>query len=663
MNRETGSGGTQGEEFTPVSGLCGQLRDIVSRSSMAVALFDTDMRYVAASGAWWRLHGLDGAKGIGGCHYDLVPQTPETDRAAYRHGLTGADCVAEPTRIDLGEGVTVWLRQEVFAIRGHRGGVAGLFVCAQDITENRVLEQRLQISERRLQIAMELGEFGLFEKNLETGECFHSPGMERFFFTDTLPRELEDWVAVAGPGDVRTLHEVRRRAFDPRGTGRFSIKLHPERDGQTKVLLAQGQVRFADEGTARHPVHLSGVLLDRTESVQMSDALANAQRLESVGRMAGMIAHDFNNLLTVILSNLEFAGRGQIDAQARLHLERAIDATQLGASFNKRLLSLAGSKELHPEPIGVDEHLARTWNILERVLGEDVHIRLLPGAPGAFVFIDPGALDSMILNLVINAKEAMSGHGEISISTDRAQRTQPETLRQCAARLGDFVSICIADSGRGMTPEILARATEPFFTTKSTDRGNGLGLTSVATCVARAGGFFDISSKPGQGTKVTLLLPAIDPPPQETPVPCKGAMPLGNGETVLVVEDDPMVCDTVLDRLEALGYAPLSAGDVEQARQILQAGTPVDLVFSDIILPGEETGYDLMAFVTQHFPGTAVVMTSGHASLRLAESRGDLQKVPLLPKPYALATLARTVAQALRSRGAQISESGSPVKT
>ena len=652
MNRETATGKPQQGKFMPISGPCGQLQAIVSRASVPLALFDTEMRYVAASGAWWRLHGLNGAQGIGACHYDLDPQTPEADRIAYQRALGGADCMTEPRCIPLGAEAPVWARHEIMTLRDNTGDVLGLFVRAENVTSRHDLELRLQTSERRLQIAMELGEFGLFEKNLETGEFFHSPGMERFFFSDTLPPDLADWAALVAPKDGDTLRELRRRAFDPAGTGRFSIKLHPEHDGQNKVLLARGQVYYAGEGAERHPAHMSGVILDRTESVQMADALANAQRLESVGRIAGMIAHDFNNLLTVILSNLEFAGRGQIDDHARANLGRAIEATQLGASFNKRLLSLAGSKELHPEAIAVDEHLAKTWNILERVLGEDVHIRLLPAAPGAFVFIDPGELDSMILNLVLNAREAMDGHGEISIRTGRANRPQPETSRLCEARLGEFVSICIADTGRGMTPEVLARATEPFFTTKSTDRGSGLGLTSVVSCVARAGGFFDISSKPGHGTHITLLLPAIEPPPAQDPVPCEGEMPLGNGETVLVVEDEPMVCETVLDRLEALGYATLSAGDVDEARQILLSGAPVDLVFTDIILPGEQTGYDLLAFVKQHCPETAVVMTSGHTSLRLAESRGDLQKVPLLPKPYSLVRLAQTVAQALRSRGA-----------
>ena len=651
MNRETGPDGPQGGKFTPISGLCGQLQVVVSRSSMPLALFDTGMRYVAASEAWWHLHGLDGTNGIGACHDDLAPHAPESDRAAFRQGLAGTDCVTKPSRIDLADGPPRWLRHEVFALRTRSGEVAGLCVSAEDVTERRDLEQRLQTSERRLQIAMELGEFGLFEKDLDTGDFFHSPGMERFFFTDTLPADLEGWMTVVGPGDVRTLLEARRRSLDPNGTGRFSIKLHPEHDGQTKVLQAQGRVRFDGEGTARHPVHLSGVILDRTESVQMSDALANAQRLESVGRMAGMIAHDFNNLLTVILSNLEFAGRSQIDAEARNYLDRAIEATNLGANFNKRLLSLAGSKELHPTAIALDEHLANTWNILERVLGEEVHIRLIPAAPNAFVFIDPGELDGMILNLVINAREAMGSHGEISILTGCVQRPQPETKHRCKAPLGEFVSICVADSGRGMTPEVLARATEPFFTTKSTYRGNGLGLTSVASSVSRAGGFLDISSKPGKGTNVTLLLPAVEPPPQEAPAPCKAEMPLGNGEMVLVVEDDPMVCEAVLDRLEALGYAALPAGDVDQACQILKAGERIDLVFSDVILPGEQSGYDLMAFVKQHYPETAVVMTSGHTSLRLAESRGELQTVPLLPKPYSLACLAETVAQALKSRG------------
>lgn len=375
------------------------------------------------------------------------------------------------------------------------------------------------------------------------------------------------------------------------------------------------------------------------------------QRLETIGRLAGVIAHDFNNLLTVILANLELAAFRIRNEDARGLLRRASEAAEMGASFNKRLLALAGGRRSAPAVIKVNRHITDTWQVVERVLSEDTRLQFHPGADVWPVKADPGELDGAILNLVANARDAVEGRGEVTIATKNVQLTTAEAARIAGAMPGDFVRISVADTGSGMPSEVAEQAMEPFFTTKPTGAGSGLGLTSVGMTVARAGGFLLLDSIPGEGTTVSLYLPrtlevARDPDDGED-----ADLPFGDGQLVLVVEDDPLVREAVLQRLEVLGYAVLEAADGEAALALLKQGEPVDLVFSDVVMPGRLSGYDLALLLRRRFPGVGVLLTSGYASRMVPRRRRLMVRAELIAKPYSLQVLARAVRRALLAAG------------
>ncbi|WP_264210734.1 ATP-binding protein [Leisingera thetidis] len=375
------------------------------------------------------------------------------------------------------------------------------------------------------------------------------------------------------------------------------------------------------------------------------------QWLEPIGRLAGVIAHDFNNLLTVILADLELAAFRTRDEDARGLLRRASEAAEMGVSFNKRLLALAGGRRFAPAVIKVNQHITDTWQVVERILSEDTRLQFHPGADVWPVKADPSELDGALLNLVANARDAINGSGEVTIATKNVQLTTAEAAGIGGAMPGDFVRISVADTGSGMPSEVATQAMEPFFTTKPAGAGSGLGLTSVGMTVARAGGFLVLDSIPGEGTTVSLYLPRTLEVAQDPDDGKDADLPFGDGQLILVVENDPLVREAVLQRLEVLGYAVLEAADGETALAFLEQGEPVDLVFSDVVMPGRLSGHGLALLLRRRFPGVGVLLTSGYASRMLPRRRRLMVRAELIAKPYSLQVLARAVRRALLAAG------------
>lgn len=376
------------------------------------------------------------------------------------------------------------------------------------------------------------------------------------------------------------------------------------------------------------------------------EALARAQRLETVGRLAGMVAHDFNNILSVILGNLELALPKVANESVRAMLNTAMEATQMGAGFNRRLLTLAGGHGGQAVRFHLDAHLGQTWEIYRRVLRDDILLAFEPGSDAAHILADPAEIDAAILNLVVNARDVQLDGGRILVSTRRTGRAEGGTDTQEPPQ--DKVEITVADEGPGMSADVAARAGEPFFTTKPSGMGSGLGLASVMATAKRAGGSFRIETGP-QGTRAIILLPICDGVAVET-LPQDGEVPLGDGESILVVEDDPLVREAAMQRLEALGYVVSEASNTAAAMAHIGRGEPVDLVFSDIILPGGPSGLEMSDMLRNRHPGIPVLLTSGHASGVYRDEHEASQSPEILAKPYSLRDLAFAVRRCLSAQ-------------
>ena len=377
--------------------------------------------------------------------------------------------------------------------------------------------------------------------------------------------------------------------------------------------------------------------IERRERAEAT--LLKSQRLEAVGQMTGGVAHDFNNLLTVILGSAELLGkRAEEPARVRNLARQIILAAQHGGKVTQQLLTFSRRQLVHPELVDLNELLQAFRPLLERAASEAVTLAFDLAAGLRSVVLDPGHFEAALLNLVGNARDAIIGPGTIRITTGNVRLGRSDVADIAP---GEYVRVGVADTGSGMGPHTAARAFEPFFTTKEIGKGTGLGLSQVYGFAKQAGGEVRILTAPGEGTTVEIFLPCAR---EGVTRPAKPDAPqtdtTAGGKTILVVEDDMRVRDVLVEALHELGYVTLTAGTAQAALERLQQDARVDLLLSDIVMPGGMTGVQLSAAARQLRPGLPVLLTSGYAAGVAADGAAD---VALLMKPYDRETLARSL--------------------
>src|SRR5262245_3339101 len=376
-------------------------------------------------------------------------------------------------------------------------------------------------------------------------------------------------------------------------------------------------------------------------------ALAKSQRMEAVGQLAGGMAHDFNNVLAAISANLDMVTVRSQDEKIHQAVQAAMDAIQMGASLNRRLLSFAGRRGDWLERLDLNNHVTGKLDMLRRTLGDRITVTLNCSPDPCQTLANPGDVDNAILNLAINARDAMPNGGVVTIETRHITIDTNAAARIVNARRGDFVRLTVSDTGQGMTPEVLKRAMEPFFTTK--EQGSGLGLATVYGAVQHSGGFVAIQSDLGKGTAVHLYFPKAEAGliVSQSRFSAHQASPEGHGERILVVEDNDRVRDATKGRLESLGYAVLEAKSGAEAIKLLESGEQLALVFSDIALPGSMTGYDVAEWVRSKKPDLKLLLTTGYSNMPLAASEA-VRAIRVVRKPYTREQLARALQEAIR---------------
>ncbi len=402
------------------------------------------------------------------------------------------------------------------------------------------------------------------------------------------------------------------------------------------------------------------LIAEMDERRQAEAALRQAQKMEAIGRLTGGVAHDFNNLLQVISGNLQLLERdAAMDENGRRRLQTAIAAVSRGGKLAAQLLAFARRQPLEPRSVDLSRLVAGMEDLLHRALGETVHT-VISAEPGLWpTLVDPAQLENVILNLTVNARDAMAGSGALTIRLENA--ALDERAAAClpdAVPVGDYVALSVADTGCGMAPEVLERVFEPFFTTKPEGQGTGLGLSMVYGFVRQSGGCVTIDSRVGEGTVVRLLLPRAAVAADGAPDALSGPV-VGGSETILVVEDDPDVRATVVDLLTDLGYRVLKAPDAQTALSLIESGAPIDLLFTDVVMPGPLRSTELARRAQERVPGLAVLFTSGYTDGAIVhEGRLD-PGISLLSKPYNREDLARQLRHMLGRRpGAAPVETG-----
>ena len=416
------------------------------------------------------------------------------------------------------------------------------------------------------------------------------------------------------------------------------------------------EMRLAADAESRKP-EIRATFTDVTaehraaEERQLQVQLAQAEKLESVGRLAGGIAHDFNNMLTVILGYVELA-LSEVDPADPLHddLDTIRSAGQRSAELTAQLLAFARQEVRVPRAVDLNEVVATELRMLDRLLGEPIELVWRPATDLWATLVDPRQVGRVLSNLCINARDAIDGRGRIEIATANVVFGEGERPAPAGHRPGEWVMLSVRDTGRGMSADVMEHVFEPLFTTKDIAAGSGLGLATVHGIASQNGGFVDIASRPGERSTFSVYLPRtprpVDLPERRGP----GELRLGAGETVLLVEDEVPVLQLIGEQLGRLGYVVLSAGSLGEAVRAAEAHDgEIDLILSDVVLP-ESTGSGLMEQLGRSQPRAGRLLMSGHPEHIASEESSSGEPIPLLAKPFSLDQLAAAVGAALDVR-------------
>jgi len=417
---------------------------------------------------------------------------------------------------------------------------------------------------------------------------------------------------------------------------------------RTEEMLAQGRAEL-EMRVAERTKALEEEIRRREET---QAALLQAQRMEAFGQLTGGIAHDFNNLLTIVLGNLELLEPTLASEDERALLHRAVDAAQMGARLTSRLLSFARRRRLAPAILDLNDLVLGLAELLKRSLGERITLSTVLAGALWPTRADPSEVENAVLNLAINARDAMPQGGKLVIETRNAGIDEAAAEAETGLRAGDYVRISVTDSGTGMDAETLQRVFEPFFTTKE-GRGTGLGLSTIYGFARQSGGHVTIDSAPGSGTTVNLYLPREASTAASKGSEAAPSVPMSeNFETILVVEDDPKLRELTLQRIEGLGYVVLEAEDAAAAIALLEKEPDVALVFTDIVLGRGMSGVELGRWLRANKPDVEALLTTGYESDAAADEHSK-DEFDVLHKPYgrlALAVALQTALQAGQSR-------------
>lgn len=550
--------------------------------------------------------------------------------------------------------VSVWFRAE----KNARGKTVRLHGVNQDITERMRAEAIVRENEALLSSIVENLPLMIFMKDAaelrfvrfnRAGEALLGYSREDLIGKsdyELFPPEQADFFTQEDR-EVLESGQLRDIAEEPIATRRGERFLHTKK---IPILDKEGK-----------PVYLLGISEDITdrklaeeEKVNLQAQLSQSQKLESVGRLAGGVAHDFNNMLSAILGHAQLAMmRGRSAEMIQQDLKTIEDSALRSADLIRKLLAFARKQTIVPKVLDLNETVAGMLKMLQRLIGEDVDFAWVPAESLWPVRIDPSQVDQLLVNLCVNARDAISGVGKVTIEVGNAVFDEAYCTVHAGYSPGEFVMLAVSDDGCGMDKEVLGHIFEPFFTSKELGKGTGLGLATVYGIVKQNDGFINVYSEPGKGSTFKLYLPRFQGDLAEPALEDTDETPLGHGETVLLVEDEPRILSVGRAMLEALGYKVLTAGTpTEAVRELAAHVGEVRLLITDVIMP-EMNGRELATLLCGMQPGLKCLFASGYAA-NVTAHRGVLDEgVYFIPKPFSVQQLAAKVQEAMGCAGSR----------
>ena len=611
-------------------------RQLFEASATGITSCAADGSFLSANPAFCALTGRSEAELLALHFLDI---THPDDRISCADGLARlqrgeVETVGFEKRYVRPDGSAVWARAAVALTTPGRLEGAQLVAVVHDIGAQRAADARLREQAALLDAAQD----AIIVRDLEGRITYWNRSAQRIF----------GWTAEEAIGakagdslqeDPLIIAAVRSELTEH---GRWTQTITQRRkDGSRVTVDCRWNVLFDSTGA---PNAVLAIKTDVTRRVELETQLQQASRLEAVGQLTGGIAHDFNNLLTVILGNADLLAEQLADQPLLRPLaEMTRTAAERGAELTQRLLAFARRQPLQPQAVDPHQLLASMSALLRRTLTENIELEVVRGAGQWPALVDPVQLESAVLNLVLNARDAMPQGGKITLETLNASIDLDYAERHVDVLPGQYVMMSVSDTGTGMTPAQLARAFEPFYTTKGAGLGSGLGLSMVYGLVKQSRGHVKLYSEPGHGTTVRLYLPRADHAAELPAAPRRNEQNLRGDALVLVVEDDELVRRHAADLLGGLGYRVLTAESGPAALAILRARDDIELLFTDVVMPGGINGRQLADAALALHPALKVLYTSGYTENAIVH-HGRLDRgVQLLSKPYRAIDLARKV--------------------
>jgi PAS domain S-box-containing protein len=522
--------------------------------------------------------------------------------------------------------------------------IAGVVLNARDVSQRKALEQ----TQRRLAAAVEQAAETIVITDVQGKILYVNPAFERI--TGYSRQEAvgqNPCILKSGKHDAAFYTEMWDTLLN--GQTWHGHFINKRKDGT--VYEEEASVTPVRDGTGQI-VNYVAVKRDVTQELQLADQLRQSHKMEAVGQLAGGVAHDFNNMLAVIRGNAELVllDEEQLGARARECVKHLIAAAEHAAKLTRQLLIFSRKQAMQSQPVALNDLIGNLTKMLKRVVREDIRLECRYAAQLPFIQADPGMLEQVLLNLVLNARDAMPKGGQLLITTEATNVTEANVQTNREARTGEHVCLTVSDTGTGIAPDQLQRIFEPFFTTKEIGKGTGLGLATVYGIVKQHQGWIEVSSRLGEGATFKIFLPAIPAQDEMAAATPAEAKPPGGTETILLVEDDEAVRMTTRRVLERYGYTICEASTAREAQEIWRSHREeVALLLTDVIMPEGVTGRDLAEKLRKDRPGLKVVFMSGYSTEVMGKNTEFFHRTRsrLLQKPCSPSTLLQTVRQCL----------------
>jgi PAS domain S-box-containing protein len=678
-----------------------ELARLTNALPILVGFLDRDNIYRFANEGYREWFGLPAADVIGKHVSDVVGQDYYQARLPFIGKALAGEEVISDTVIHRPDGEQRTAEVRYVPRRTARGEIDGIYVLIIDVEGRKRSENALRRSNDRFRAAVNAIHGVLWTNTADgrmvgeqpgwaalTGQSFveyQGYGWSNAVHPEDQAGSVASWqAAVAAKSTYVWEHRIRRqdgiyRTFAIRGVpildaaGEIEewVGVHTDITEQ-RAAEASLQEHAGDlERQVRHRLRAEEQLKQLNESLearveaeiaerrQAERALQQAQKMESIGQLTGGVAHDFNNLLQVVAGNLQLLAKdiaGNDEAERRV--ANALAGVSRGAKLASQLLAFGRRQALEPRVINIGRFVAGMDDLLRRSLGEAVEVEVIASGGLWNTYADPTQVENALLNLAINARDAMEGSGKLTIEVGNAFLDQDYARGHSEVSAGQYVMLAVTDTGSGMTPDVLEKVFEPFFSTKPEGKGTGLGLSMVYGFVKQSGGHVKIYSEVGQGTTVKVYLPR-SVADEDREVVVQGGPVVGGSETVLVVEDDEEVRNTVIDTLTDLGYRVLSAKDAQAGLNVVESGIAIDVIFTDVVMPGPLKSREMARRARERLPNLAVLFTSGYTENSIVHGGILDAGVELLSKPYTREALARRIRHVI-SNQKQVEQASAP---